>query len=90
MSFTAKDVCNTVIIVVPTKMLIDVIDTMLKCNISKVIVEHNQMPVGMVTKKGIIKCLYKDNNNDKPLMKLLYQRNLSPLVSVNYVTDIKK
>ena len=45
MSFTAKDVCKKAITVEVTKMLSDARDTMLKYNISRIIVEHNQKPV---------------------------------------------
>lgn len=52
MNITAKDVCNKAITVEATKMMSDVRDTMLKYNISRMIIEHNQKPVGMVTEKG--------------------------------------
>ena len=90
MSFTAKDVCNTAITVEATKMLSDARDTMLRYNISRIIVEHNQKPVGMVTEKGISRYLYKENN-DKPLDEIVISKAMrSPLVSVNYDTDIKE
>ncbi len=91
MDFTAKDVCNTAITVEATKMLSDARDTMIKYNISRVIVEHNQKPVGMVTEKGISRFLYKDNNNDKPLDEIVISKAMRmPLISVNYDTDIKE
>lgn len=90
MSFTAKDICNKAITVEATKMLSDARDTMLKYNISRIIVEHNQKPVGMVTEKGISRFLYKENN-DKPLDEIVISKAMrSPLVSVNYDTNIKE
>ena len=89
MSFTAKDVCVKAITVEATRMLSDARDTMLKYNISRIIVEHNQKPVGMVTEKGISRFLYKENN-DKPLDEIVISKAMrSPLVSVNYDTRIK-
>jgi CBS domain-containing protein len=89
MSFTAKDVCNKAITVEATKMLSDARDTMLKYNISRIIVEHNQKPIGMVTEKGISRFLYKENN-DKPLDEIVISKAMkSPLVSVNHDASIK-
>src|SRR6476659_660848 len=89
MSFTAKDVCKSAITVEATKMLSDARDTMLKYNISRIIVEHNQKPVGMVTEKGISRFLYKEHN-DKPLDEIVISKAMrSPLVSVNDDTSIK-
>jgi len=89
MSFTAKDVCKKAITVEATKMLSDARDTMLKYNISRIIVEYNQEPVGMVTEKGISRFLYKENN-DKPLDEIVISKAMrSPLVSVNDDTSIK-
>jgi CBS domain-containing protein len=89
MSFTAKDVCVKAITVEATKMLSDARDTMIKYNISRIIVEHNQKPVGMVTEKGISRFLYKENN-DKPLDEIVISKAMrSPLVSVTQDTSIK-
>jgi CBS domain-containing protein len=89
MSFTAKDVCLKAITVEATKMLSDARDTMLKYNISRLIVERNQKPVGMVTEKGISRFLYKENN-DKPLDEIVISKAMrSPLVSVTQDTSIK-
>jgi len=89
MSFTAKDVCKKAITVETTKMLSDARDTMLKYNISRIIVEHNQKPIGMITEKGISRFLYKENN-DKPLDEIVISKAMrSPLVSVNDDTSIK-
>jgi len=89
MSFTAKDVCKKAITVEVTKMLSDARDTMLKYNISRIIVEHNQKPVGMVTEKGISRYLYKENN-DRPLDEIVISKAMrSPLVSVSHDTSIK-
>src|SRR6476661_4598955 len=88
MSFTAKDVCVKAITVEATRMLSDARDTMLKYNISRIIVEHNQKPVGMVTEKGISRFLYIENN-DRPLDEIVISKAMrSPLISVNYNTDI--
>lgn len=90
MNFTAKDVCNNAITVEATKMLSNARDTMLKYNISRVIIEHNQKPVGMVSEKGISRYLYKENN-DKPLDEIVISKAMrSPIVSINYDTDIKE
>ena len=78
MNFTAMDVCNSAITVEATKMLSDARDAMLKYNISRVIVEHNQEPVGMVTEKGISRYLYKDNN-DKPLDEIVISKTIDLL-----------
>ena len=90
MRFTAKDVCKKAITVEATKMLSDARDTMLKYNISRIIVEHNQKPVGMVTEKGISRYLYKENN-DKPLDEIVISKAMrSPVVFVNHDTSIKE
>src|SRR3954468_2559893 len=89
MSFTAKDICNKAITVEATKIMSDVRDAMLKYNISRIIIEHNQKPVGIVTEKGISRYLYKENN-DKSLDEIVISKAMrSPLISVDYDTDIK-
>jgi CBS domain-containing protein len=88
MVYTAKDVCNKAITVEATKMMSDVRDTMLKYDISRMIIEHNQKPVGMVTEKGISRYLYKENN-DKSLDEIIISKAMrTPLISVAYNKDI--
>ncbi len=90
MVFTAKDVCNKAITIEATKMMSDVRDTMLKHNISRIIIEHNQKPVGMVTEKGISRYLYKENN-DKSLDEIVISKAMrAPLISVTKDTDIRE
>ena len=90
MVFTAKDVCNKAITVEATKMMSDVRDTMLKHNISRIIIEHNQKPVGMVTEKGISRYLYKENN-DKSLDEIVISKAMrAPLISVTKDTGIRE
>lgn len=90
MVFTAKDVCKKAITVGATMMMSDARDTMLKHNISRIIVEHNQKPVGMVTEKGISSYLYRENN-DKSLDEIAISKAMrSPLVSVTKDTDIRE
>lgn len=90
MVFTAKDVCKKAITVGATMMMSDARDTMLKHNISRIIVEHNQKPVGMVTEKGISAYLYRENN-DKSLDEIVISKAMrSPLVSVAKDTDIRE
>ncbi len=90
MVFTAKDVCKKAITVGATMMMSDARDTMLKHNISRIIVEHNQKPVGMVTEKGISAYLYRENN-DKSLDEIAISKAMrSPLVSVAKDTDIRE
>src|SRR3982751_2334303 len=90
MSFTAKDICNKAITVEATKMMSDIRDAMLKYNISRIIIEHNQKPVGIVTEKGISRYLYKENN-DKSLDEIVISKAMrSPLISVNSDTDIRE
>ncbi len=89
MIFTAKDVCKKAITVEATKMMSEVRDTMLKHNISRAIIEHNQKPVGMVTEKGISRYLYRENN-DKSLDEIVVSKAMrEPLISVTKDTDIK-
>ncbi len=88
MTFTAKDVCNRAITVDATKMMSDVRETMLKHNISRIIIEHNQQPVGMVTEKGISRYLYKENN-DTSLDNIVVSKAMrTPLMYVTKDTDI--
>ncbi len=88
MSFTAKDVCNRAITIDATKMMSDVRETMLKHNISRIIIEHNQQPVGMVTEKGISRYLYKENN-DTSLDNIVVSKAMrTPLMYVTKDTDI--
>jgi CBS domain-containing protein len=90
MVFTAKDVCKKAITVEATMMMSDARDTMLKHNISRIIVEHNQKPVGMVTEKGISSYLYRENN-DKSLDEIAVSKAMrSPLVSVTKDMDIRE
>ncbi len=90
MVFTAKDVCKKAITVEATMMMSDARDTMLKHNISRIIVEHNQKPVGMVTEKGISSYLYRENN-DKSLDEIAVSKAMrSPLVSVTEDMDIRE
>lgn len=89
MGFTAKDVCKKAITVEATKMMSDVRDIMLKHNISRVVIENNQKPVGMVTEKGISRYLYKENNS-KSLDEIIISKAMrAPLISVNKDTDIE-
>ncbi len=89
MIFTARDVCNKAITVEATKMMSEVRDTMLKHNISRIIIEHNQKPVGMVTEKGISRYLYRENN-DKSLDEIAISKAMrEPLISVTKDTDIR-
>jgi CBS domain-containing protein len=62
MNITAKDICKKAITVEATKMMSDVRDIMLKHDISRVIVENNKKPIGMVTEKGISRFLYNEIN----------------------------
>ena len=90
MVFTAKDVCKKAITVEATMMMSDARDTMLKHNISRIIVEHNQKPFGMVTEKGISAYIYRENN-DKSLDEIAVSKAMrSPLVSVTKDTDIRE
>ena len=90
MVFTPKDVCKKAIAVEATMMMSNARDTMLKHNISRIIVEHNQKPVGMVTEKGISAYLYRENN-DKSLDEIATSKAMrSPLVSVTKDTDIRE
>jgi CBS domain-containing protein len=71
-------------------MMSDVRDTMLKYNISRMIIEHNQKPVGMVTEKGISRYLYNENN-DKSLDEIVISKAMrTPLISVAYNKDIRE
>lgn len=88
MSFTAKDVRNRAITVDATKMMSDARETMLKHNISRIIIEHNEQPVGIVTEKGISRYLYKENNNT-PLDNIVISKAMrTPLIYVTKDTDI--
>ncbi len=90
MVFTAKDVCNKAITVEATKMMSDVRDIIIKYNISRVIIEHNQKPLGMVTEKGISRYLYKENN-DKSLDEIVISKAMrTPLISVTPNKDIRE
>ncbi|HXT84704.1 MAG TPA: CBS domain-containing protein [Verrucomicrobiae bacterium] len=90
MVFTAKDVCNKAITIEATKMMSDVREIMLKYNISRIIIENNQKPVGMVTEKGISRYLYKENN-DKSLDEIVISKAMrAPLISVPYDKDIRE
>jgi CBS domain-containing protein len=89
MIFTAKDVCKKAITVEATMMMSDARDTMLKHNISRIIIEHNQKPVGMVTEKGISAYLYRENN-DTSLDEIVVSKAMkTPMVSVTRDTGIR-
>ncbi len=89
MKFIAKDVCKKAITVEATMMMSDARDTMLKHNISRIIVEHNQKPVGMVTEKGISAYLYRENN-DLTLDEIVVSKAMrASLVSVTRNTGIR-
>jgi CBS domain-containing protein len=89
MIFTAKDVCKKAITVEATMMMSDARDTMLKHNISRIIIEHNQKPVGMVTEKGISAYLYRENN-DNSLDEIVVSKAMkAPMVSVTRDTGIR-
>jgi CBS domain-containing protein len=90
MVFTAKDVSNQAITVEATKMMSEVRDTMIKYNISRIIITHDQKPVGMVTEKGISRYLFKENN-DKSLDEIVISKAMKiPLISVTKDTDISE
>lgn len=90
MVFTAKDVSNQAITVEATKMMSEVRDTMIKYNISRIIITHDQKPVGMVTEKGISRYLFKENN-DKSLDEIVISKAMrTPLISVTKDADIRE
>lgn len=89
MSFTAKDVCNKAITIESTKTMDKVRDTLLKRNISRVIITQNKKPIGMVTEKGISRYLYWSNNTNDPLNKITISKAMrTPLISVTRDTSI--
>jgi CBS domain-containing protein len=89
MNFTAKNVCNRAITVDATKMVSDARDTMLKHNISRIVIEHNQKAIGIVTEKGMSRYLYKESN-DATLDKIVVTKAMTtPLISVTKDTDLR-
>ena len=65
MSFTTRDVSKKAITVEPTSIMSVARDIMIRHNISRVIVDSNNTPIGMVTEKGIASYLFK--NSKEPL-----------------------
>ena len=64
-------------------------DIMIKHNISRVIVDSNNTPIGMVTEKGIASYLFK--NSKEPLDAISISKAMrTPIVSVNVDTSINK
>ncbi len=89
MIFTAKDISKKAITVEAIKMMSEVRDIMLKYNISRVIVENNKKPIGMVTEKGISRFLYNEVNS-KSLDKIAISKAMKmSMISVAPSTSIK-
>src|SRR6185312_16057191 len=83
MSFTAKDVCVKAITVEATRMLSDARDTMLKYNISRIIVEHNQKPLDeIVISKAMRSPLVSvtQDTSIKDCAKLMLDNGISSLI----------
>ena len=71
-------------------MMSEVRDMMIRYVKSRIINEHNQKPIGIVTEKGIRRYLYKENN-DKLLDEMVISKAMmAPLISVNPDTAIKE
>ncbi len=87
MNLTAKYASKTAITVEPTSNLSKARDTMLRHNISRVIVVANDSPIGMVTEKGIGSYLLKNSN--EPLDKIMISKTMrTPIVTVRLDTSI--
>lgn len=89
MTFTTRDISKKAITVEPTSTMSFARDTMIRYNISRVIVVSNNTPIGMVTEKGIASYLFK--NSKEPLDVISISKAMrTPIVSVNTDTSIKR
>lgn len=85
----AKDVCRKAITLEPNRTLGDARNTMLRYNISRIVVAKGLKPVGIVTEKSISGFLYRDTIN-RPLDEIRLDQVISKdLITVNEETDLK-
>ncbi|MEM2760737.1 MAG: CBS domain-containing protein [Nitrososphaerales archaeon] len=85
----AKDVSRRAVTLEPTNTLGDARNTMLRYNISRIVVAKGSKPVGIVTEKGISAFLYRDTVR-RPLDEIrLDQAAKTELVTVREDTDLK-
>jgi len=89
LSLTTKDASKKAITVEPISNMSNARDIMIRHNISRVIVVSNNVPVGMVTEKGIASYLFK--NSKEPLDAISISRAMrTPVVTVNGDASINK
>lgn len=85
----ARDVCRKAITLEPNKTLGDARNTMLRYNISRIVVAKGLKPLGMVTEKGIGGFLYRDTIN-RSLDEIRLDQVISKdLITVSEETDLK-
>ena len=85
----AKDVCRKPITLEPNKTLGDARNTMLRYNISRIVVAKGLKPVGIVTEKSIGGFLYRDTIN-RSLDEIRLDQVISKdLITVSEETDLK-
>lgn len=85
----AKDVCRKAITLEPNRTLGDARNTMLRYNISRIVVAKGLKPVGIVTEKSIGGFLYRDTIN-RPLDEIRLDQVISKdLITVSEETDLK-
>ena len=77
----AKDVCRKAITLEPNKTLGDARNTMLRYNLSRIVVAKGLKPVGIVTEKSIGGFLYRDTIN-RPLDEIRLDQVISKDVRV--------
>lgn len=85
----AKDVSRRAITLEPTSTLGDARNTMLRYNISRIVVAKGSEPVGIVTEKSIDNFLYKDRISRSLDEVRLDQAMQTNLITVTEDTDIK-
>jgi CBS domain-containing protein len=85
----AKDVSRRPVTLEPTSTLGDARNTMLRYNISRIVVAKGSKPVGIVTEKSIDNFLYKDRISRSLDEIRLDQAMQTNLITVTEDTDIK-
>ncbi|MFQ5970246.1 MAG: CBS domain-containing protein [Nitrososphaerales archaeon] len=83
LQFKAKDVSRKVIKLEPDKTLYDARNTMLRYNISRVVIAKDSKPVGIITEKDIARILYRDEAG-RPLSDIALDQVMTRnLITVN-------
>jgi CBS domain-containing protein len=86
----AKDVSRKPIKLEPNKTLYDARNTMLRYNISRIVIAKDSKPLGIITEKDIARFLYRETPNRRLDEIRLDQAMSTDLITVDEDSDLRK